>query len=344
MRLTKALVHWGALLVLACAACGGSGAADDGAVSDDTSAELVLTDLELDLSVLEGFPSRARESANALGERDAEIGSWSLHYVRTKDGFEGLLAYGAEANGETRYIMALDAKNKAMLLLDGVGQERAAEARSAEEGGAGAQATFAAETFDAVTSSWLRSELDRMLDTLGTELDAVEAGASTASVHVRALSATQICALRLAIYAGASIIPFTKLPLIGRGASLTGQFVGSFVIDAVGTAAIGQLTESAKSAAASAASGIALESVLRQGAKLVRSVGASGAGAAAGFVVGAVLGSDGDYVLLPGDKLEKTATETAIRHADGSRTVIPTTGAARFLPASCRQALAENRH
>lgn len=182
-----------------------------------------------------------------------------------------------------------------------------------------------------------------MLTELGGELDAIEGGATASSVHLRALSATEICALRLAIYAGASIIPFTKLPLIGRGASLTGQFVGSFVVDAIGTAAIGQLTESAKSAASSVASGVALESVLRQGAKLVRSVGASGAGAAAGFIVGAVMGSDGDYVLLPGDKLEKTATETAIRHADGSKTVIPTTGAARLLPASCRQALGDAR-
>lgn len=340
MRLVKALVCWGALLAMA---CGGAPATDEGTEPEDTSAELVLADLELDLPVLEGFASRPRDAANALGERDAEIGAWSLHYVRTKDGFEGLLAYGTEASGETRYIMALDAKNKAMLLLDGVGQERADEARTAEANGPGAEASFAAQSFDAVTSSWLRSELDRMLTELGGELDAIEGGATASSVHLRALSATEICALRLAIYAGASIIPFTKLPLIGRGASLTGQFVGSFVVDAIGTAAIGQLTESAKSAASSVASGVALESVLRQGAKLVRSVGASGAGAAAGFIVGAVMGSDGDYVLLPGDKLEKTATETAIRHADGSKTVIPTTGAARLLPASCRQALGDAR-
>jgi len=325
-------------------ACSSAPADEDSSSGDEAaSAELVLADMELDLPVLEGFASRPRDAANALGERDGEIASWSLHYVRTKDGFEGLLAYGAEANGETRYLMALDAKNREMLLMDGVGESRGAAAREAEQGGRSAEASFAAETFDAVTSTWLRSELDRMLVELGGELDAVESGAGTASVRIRALSATEICALRLAIYAGSTIIPFTKLPLVGRGASLTAQFVGSFVVDAVGTAAIGQLTEAAKSAAASAASGIALESVLRQGQRLVRSVGASGAGAAAGFIVGAVLGSDGDYVLLPGDKLEKSATETAIRHADGSRTVIPTTGAARLLPASCRQALGDAR-
>jgi hypothetical protein len=156
------------------------------------------------------------------------------------------------------------------------------------------------------------------------------------------MTAGQACALRLAIYSASFVLPFTKVPLVGAGASLTGQFIGSFVLDAAGTALAGQLGEAARSTAAAAAGGLALESVLSQGPKLGRALGASGAGWAAAFVVGAVLGTDGDYQLAPGDRLERSPDGASlIVHEDGSRTVIPTGGFRTLLPATCRQALSE---
>lgn len=319
--------------------CSASADSDSSAEDEVADAELVLTDLELDLPVLAGFPSRSREQANELGQRDLEIASWTMRYVRTRDGFEGLVAFGEQAGGELRYLMALDAPNKKLLLLDGVGSERDAEARTADQSGSEAEAVFAAKTFDAVTVTWLRSELYRMVNAVEAQLDREgEGGISTQS-----LTAGQICALRLAIYAASTVVPFTKIPLIGKAGSLTAQFVGSFVVDAVGNAVIGNVTDAARSATAAAASGAALESVLRKGNKLVRSLGASSAGMGASFIVGAVLGADGDFQLLPGDRVEKTATATVIVHADGTRTTVLSSAASKLLPASCRQALGETR-
>lgn len=208
-----------ALIAVAFAA-GCSSATNELGSTEEDSAELTLADLELDLPVLAAFPSRARDQANALGEQDLEIASWTLRYIRTRDGFEGLVAYGEQAGGELRYLMALDSQNKKLLLLDGVDSERDAEARTADTAGREAEAVFAAKTFDDVTVTWLRSELYRMLDAVEGQLEHEGEGLTTQS-----LTATQICALRLAIYAASAVIPFTKLPLVGKGASLTGQFL-----------------------------------------------------------------------------------------------------------------------
>ena len=313
---------------------------EDPAPADEQVQDLDLGNVELDLELVADFPATPRAAANRTGARDEEITSWNLRYMRTADGFEGIVAFGREgsaADGPVRYLMALDAHNRQMLLLDGVSAERAAKAQGAIS--SSTQADFVADTFDDVTVTWLRSELTRAATHLQERLDA-QLGAS--GLAPRAMTATQICALRLAVYAASFVIPFTKIPLVGKGASLTGQFVGSFLVDAAGSALLGQVTDAARSSAAAAASGLALASVLRKGGTLVRGLGASGAGWAASFVVGAVLGADGDYQLLPGEHVEKDEAKsvTIIVHADGSRTVIPNGAFRSLLPASCRQALA----
>ncbi len=292
---------------------------------------------ELDLEVLNRFPAKPRAEQNLCGQRDAEIRSWHVRYLRTADGFEGLVMFGSETNEVVpfaiRYLMALDARNRQVLLIDGVASERSSDA--AEAIAAGSTQDFVSETFDDVTVQWLRSELYRILGDLDERLEDTAVG-----LGPRTLSAAQICALRLAIYAGSFVLPFTKVPLVGKGATLTGQFVGSFLFDATGSALLGQTTEAARSAAAATASGAALASVFSRGHGLVRSFGASGVGLTASFVVGAVLGADGDYQLMPGDRVEGSGDETIIVHGDGSRTTIPKGGFRSLLPASCRQALA----
>ncbi len=341
MRRTLLALTLGVVALALTSGCSAAADADSDSEDEVANAELVLADRELDLPILAGFPSRSRDQANAIGERDLEIASWTMRYVRTRDGFEGLVAFGEQAGGELRYLMAVDAPNKKLLLLDGVGSERDAEARSADQSGAGAEAVFAAKTFDDVTVAWLRSELYRMVNALEAQLE--REGEGEGGISTQSLTAGQICGLRLAIYAASTVIPFTKIPLIGKAGSLTTQFVGSFVVDAVGNAVIGNVTDAARSATAAAASGAALESVLRKGGKLVRSLGASSAGMGASFIVGAVLGADGDFQLVPGDRVEKTATATVIVHADGSRTTVLSSAASKLLPASCRQALGETR-
>lgn len=307
--------------------------------TDEQAQDLDLGNVELDVELVADFPAQPRAATNRVGERDEEITSWNLRYMRTKDGFEGIVAFGREgaaSTGAFRYLMALDAHNRQVLLLDGVSADRTAKAASAI--GASGQADFVAETFDDVTVTWLRAELTRAVASLQDRVDA-QLGAT--GLAPKAMSATQICALRLAIYAASFVLPFTKIPLVGRGASLSGQFVGSFLVDAAGSAMIGQVTDAARSSAAAAASGLALESVLKKGSTLVRGLGASGTGWAASFVVGAVLGADGDYQLLPGERVERDAKNaTVIVHADGSRTTIPNGAFRSLLPASCRQALA----
>lgn len=307
---------------------------------DEQAQDLDLGDVELDVELVADFPAEPRGAANRASRRDDDIKAWNLRYMRTRDGFEGIVAFGREGAsgaGALRYLMALDARNRQVLLLDGVAAERAAKAEAAIAGDT--EKAFVAETFDDVTVAWLRAELTRAVGHLQERLDA---RTSAVGLAPKSMTATQICTLRLAIYAASFVLPFTKLPVVGRGASLTGQFVGSFLVDAAGTALLGQVTDAARSSAAAVASGIALESVLRKGGTLVRGLGASGVGWTASFVVGAVLGADGDYQLLPGERLERDDARdaTVIVHVDGSRTVIPKGAFRSLLPASCRQALA----
>lgn len=300
---------------------------------EDAASDFDLAHADVNVELVSGFTSLHRDQVNHLGERDEEISEWSLHYVVTPDGFEGVVAFGTQTDGTVRYLTALDSKTRATLLIDGVAATRSAEAQQAKQ--SGAEADFVANTFDDVTVQWLRSELYRIIGALQDDVDAHEAG----GIAPRAFTPAQICAARLAIYAASFVIPFTKVPLIGRGASLTAQFVGSFLIDAAGDAVIGQMTEAAKSSTAAAASGAALSSVLKRMSTPIRSLGGSGVGLAAGFVVGAVLGTEGDLQLLPGDRVVKQGEGTIIVHKDGTRTTIAAGGAYRLLPTVCRQAL-----
>lgn len=321
-----------AVAVLAAGAIGCAPGSDPD--PDDSSSALDLANATVNEVLLAGFPSRHRDQLNFLGERDAEIADWSLHYVVTPDGFDGVVAFGREPNGTVRYLTALDSNTRVTMVLDGVAVARNDEAASAKGARGDATTEFVAKTFDEVTIQWLRSELYRMIASLEEDLAATNGG----GIGPRALSSRQVCALRLAIYAASMVLPFTKVPLIGRGASLTAQFVGSFVVDAAGSAAIGQLTDAARSSAAAASSGIALASVLRPMSTPVRSLGASGAGWAASFVVGAMLGTEGDLQLLPGERVERVGDDVIIVHADGTRTRVAAGGAYRLLPVACRQA------
>ncbi len=331
-----------AALVAALPGCATSQAQDSDDAHDQAQ-DLDLANITLDVELVSSFPAQPRAQVNRTGTRDASITSWNLRYMRTRDGFEGIVAFGREGDSEAlpvRYLMALDANHRQFLMVDGVASERAAKARDAIA--TDREADFAAETFDDVTVAWLRAEMYRAVAQLQERADAAAGPRAGADLAPRAMTAGQACALRLAIYAASFVLPFTKVPLVGAGASLTGQFIGSFVLDAAGTALAGQLGEAARSTAAAAAGGLALESVLSQGPKLGRALGASGAGWAAAFAVGAVLGTDGDYQLAPGDRLERSPDgASVIVHQDGSRTLIPTGGFRTLLPATCRQALAE---
>lgn len=329
----------GPLLALALAMVSGCSASESTGAGDESQddAELVLANLEVDIPVLSNFPSKARSQDNALGERDLEIASWSLDFIRTQDGFEGLIAYGQERDGTNRYFTAIDVETKTVTLFDGVAAARATSAKAADQAGSLAETEFVAASFDPVTVAWLKSELYRMLDSVETELDRQGAG-----VQTMALSATQMCALRAAIFVGSSVVPFTKVPLVGRGAGLAAQYLGSFLVEAAGDALIGDLTAAAQASTGGVVAATGIKTVLKKAAPIVLHLGASGGGEAAAFVVGAVLGAGGDFQLLSGDVVEQTPDATIIHHIDGTKTVMPKGSMARFLPATCRQAFADH--
>lgn len=299
--------------------------------ADETNDAINLSpeNLEWAADVPGKFPVGEPEP-HAKGDRERDVTEWDLKAVKTRDGFEGLVAFGRTRGAHIRYLMAMDARNKTLTILDSVEAARSFEAEAADGKGEKAEADFVSASFDAETSDWLRREVLAIAARLA---EGLTEGGRPGDIAAKATPFMKgECLVRLVVGTATMMVPALRFGKLGGAAAM-------FLLPAAADKALGD-DKSAAAGVVGAVAGEGAAATARLFKKAPRAVvGAAGiVGGVAAMLAGVVVVGVDEVRALPGDRVEETEEATIRHHADGTRTVIYKKGIKSFLPAACQQA------
>lgn len=251
---------------------------DEGQTDDELTTQEVLDNLGAETveQELADFPASTNKD---------DVRTWSMFYVHTKDGFDGILTMGIDGAGQVRHLVIADGADaqRRVVMLRAIpdAESTAAESPSFQRG------TFGGG-LDEATTRWVQSELVRMHDALAAELGGN--GIATRSGTSDGVK----CGLRIATWLAANVGGAFLGP-VGYVAASAGEEALWAYIDASGSAS-DRATAAGSAGASSAASNAgfsgvvtALRAATRSSNRILVGVGRAGLGVGGAAMVGLVV-------------------------------------------------------